>query len=149
MPEREHLEAYVLNLRFFIQNKEPTSLRNMARLYERECKNGPLIIRFRTIRDRINSELDRTLWYRFNGKAVTYRMVFEGMIYSQFAHADRNKHQLFLDLSDHPFGYMLAMDSFLRCIILVHSGLLLIRNLNTVAFGNTPAVPQNSFKRNS
>jgi hypothetical protein len=35
VPEVEHLEAYILNLRFFVQDNEPTSLRNMAALYNR------------------------------------------------------------------------------------------------------------------
>jgi len=30
VPQVEQLEAYILNLRFFIQDNEPTSLRNIA-----------------------------------------------------------------------------------------------------------------------
>jgi hypothetical protein len=90
MPEREYLEAYVLNLRFFIQNNEPTSLRNIAFLYEEKCQKPDLIARFRSIRDVINGELDRALWFKFNEKPVTYRQIFMGMIYSHCAHAERN-----------------------------------------------------------
>ena len=39
-PEIEHQEASILNLRFFIQGIELTSLRSIALLYERECKNA-------------------------------------------------------------------------------------------------------------
>lgn len=37
MPELESLEAYILNLRFLLQDNEPTSLRNIASLYKKEC----------------------------------------------------------------------------------------------------------------
>ena len=140
MPDIEYLEAYVLNLRFFIQDNEPTSLRNLASLYERECRDQHLLARFRQVRDTINSELDRSIWFKFNDQTVTYRVIFNGMIYSRFAHSERNQHALFQQMSDHPFGYMLAMDSFLRCIDLVHRGLVLVRDLNTCAFGSQPAL---------
>ena len=134
MPDVEHLEAYVLNLRFFIQDNEPTSLRNIGLLYESDCQDPSLVAQFNAVRDMINSELDRSTWFRFNGQTVTYGAIFMGMIYSEFAHADRNKHALFQQMSAHGFGYMLAMDSFLRCVHLVHRGLVLVRNLNASAF---------------
>jgi hypothetical protein len=38
MPEVEHLAAYILNLRFFVQNNEPTSLRNLPLFTRRNAK---------------------------------------------------------------------------------------------------------------
>jgi hypothetical protein len=76
MPEVEHLEAYILNLRFFVQDNEPTSLRNIAALYKNECKDAKLLERFMEVRDAINGELDRDLWFKFNGASVTYRTIF-------------------------------------------------------------------------
>src|SRR5216684_1712800 len=82
MPELEHLEAYVLNLRFFVQDNEPTSLRNMDALYKRECTDTKLLKQFDEVRDAMNGALDRELWFRFNDQAMTYRMLFLGMIYT-------------------------------------------------------------------
>lgn len=55
------------------------------------------------------------------------------MIYSGFAHANKHDHQLFDKMATHPFGYMLAMDEFLRCIRVVHTRLLFVNRLNAVA----------------
>jgi len=134
MPEVEHLEAYVLNLRFFVQDNEPTSLRNMAALYNRECKDSKVLEQFMELRDAINRELDRELWFKFNAKTVTYRTIFDGMIYARFAHAKTREHELFDKMATHPFGYILAMDEFLRCIRVVHTGLLFVNKLNAAAF---------------
>jgi hypothetical protein len=134
MPQVEHLEAYILNLRFFVQDNEPTSLRNIAALYRTECKDAPLLERFMEVRDAINRELDRDLWFKFNGETVTYRSIFQGMIYSRFAHTNKGKHDLFEKMTTHPFGYMLAMDEFLRWIRVVHTGLLFVNKLNAKAF---------------
>jgi DNA-directed RNA polymerase sigma subunit (sigma70/sigma32) len=46
MPELESLEAYVLNLRFFIQDNEPTSLRNLAAVYSKECRDQRYLEQF-------------------------------------------------------------------------------------------------------
>jgi len=34
-PDNESVEAFVLTIRFFVQDNEPSSIRNMAKMYER------------------------------------------------------------------------------------------------------------------
>jgi hypothetical protein len=79
MPDEERLEAFILNFRF-VQNNEPTLLRNIAVLYyKREFKDPKLLERFIEVRDATNRELHRDLWFKFNGETVTYRAIFEVM----------------------------------------------------------------------
>ena len=134
MPDLESVEAYVLNLRFFIQDNEPSSLRNMAALYREACQVQQHQQQFMEIHKAINRELDRDVWFRFNDEAVTYHKLFQGMIYSRIAHANRKGHKLFQEFTAHPFGEMLAMNEFLRCLAMLHCALVLIRNLNRSAF---------------
>jgi hypothetical protein len=49
-PTEENFEAFVLTLRFFVQDNEPSSFRNMSKLYtdtaiseEHRVRKGPLI----------------------------------------------------------------------------------------------------------
>jgi hypothetical protein len=58
------------------------------------------------------------------------------MIYSRFAHASKKGHTLLQEMAAHPFGYMLALNEFLRCLAMLHSGLVLIEKLNRAAFAN-------------
>lgn len=134
MPDVESLEAYILNLRFFIQDNERTSLRNIASLYRKECKVSRYLEQFSEIQQAVNRELDREIWFKFNDETITYRKLFEGMVYSRFAHANKRGHELFGEIAAHGFGYMLAMNEFLRCLGVLHVGLVLVRNLNRVAF---------------
>ena len=85
----------------------------------------------------INRELDRVIWFRFNDETITYRKLLEGMIYSRLAHANRKGHKLFQEMTTHPFGEMLVMNEFLRCLGALHCALVLIRNLNRTAFPNS------------
>src|ERR1700732_5164214 len=91
-----------------------------------------------TNRSTLNRELDRDLWFKFNGETLTHRTIFQGMIYSRFVHAKKRKHELFEKMATHPFGYMLAMDEFLRCVRVVHTGLLFVNKLNAAAFPHAP-----------
>jgi hypothetical protein len=134
MPEIEHLEAYILNLRFFIQNNEPTSLQNMDAVYQSECSDPELLKQFQEVRDAMNGALDHDLWFRFNDQRITYGMLFRGMIYSRLAHASKEKHTLFDQMTTHPFGLAMAMNEFLKCICVVHAALVFVNTLNTKAF---------------
>ncbi|MFZ3046861.1 MAG: hypothetical protein WA151_13185 [Desulfatirhabdiaceae bacterium] len=135
LPDLEFIESYVLNLRFFIQDNEPTSLRNMGKLYDTHYYGQEINERFAQLREVFNSELDRKWLFRFNEKEVTYRDIFMGFIYAELAHSKVERHSVFHDMTRHPFGYYLAFDSFLRCINFAHDILSIINQLNKTAFG--------------
>ena len=134
MPQLESLESYILNLRLFIQNKEPISLRNMAALYKAECKSPSLLQQFIEVHEAFNHALDQNVWFKFNGQEITYRALFDGMIYSEFAHTNKAGHALFQQIIVHPFGDMAAMNEFLKCIAIAHTCLVRIKALNREAF---------------
>lgn len=140
MPDLELIEAYILNLRFFRQDNEPISWAEMSNLYKNECQVLDHVETFEGIRSRFNSELDRELWFRINGEPITYREVFLGMIYSQFAHANqKDKHPLFKGLKKESFTFHFSLDAFIRCIDLSHRCLALVHELNKAAFANNKA----------
>jgi len=57
-------------------------------------------------------------------------------IYSKIAHSKVKNHQIFHQLTKHPFGYYLAFDYFFRCINLIHDILTMISHLNKIAFND-------------
>ena len=134
LPNLEYIESYVLNLRFFIQNNEPCSLRNLNKLYTNQCPDQKIKKKFIELYKLFNSELDRTWPFRFNKKTLLYRDIFMGFIYSKIAHSKVKNNQIFYQLTKHPFGYYLAFDYFLRCINLIHDILTMISHLNKIAF---------------
>ena len=106
----------------------------MDSLYKRQCQDSELRKQFTEVRDAMNGALDRELWFRFNDQPMTYRMLLNGMIYTRFAHARKDKHVLFDQMATHPFGHMMAMSEFLKCIAVVQAGVILISKLNAAAF---------------
>ena len=57
-PDDELISACLLTLRFFMQDNEPISIRNMAKLYERLTVSQSYKDRFNQIRSDLNSFLD-------------------------------------------------------------------------------------------
>lgn len=136
LPDLELVESYVLNLRLFIQDNEPISLRNLSKFYETNCHDQEIKNKFAELRSIFNSELDKAWPFSYNNQKLTFRDIFDGFIYSKIAHSNVESHKIFHNLTKHPFGYNLAFDYFLRCINLVHDILTMISHLNKIAFAN-------------
>lgn len=134
MPEIDDLEAYVLNLRFFIQDNEKSSIRNIANLYKNKCASPELRANFEHIRKFLNFSLEQKLWFKYNTHSLTYRELMEGIIYGKMAHTNHKNHSTVISLTKTGFGNTLAIASFLKCIDIVHQCLIEIRNINRVAF---------------
>ena len=85
-PDDEATEALVLTLRFFIQDNEPTSLRNMRALYQRELVAPSLAERVNLTCADLNKFLDdRTGLSIADKRFLSYRDVLEIFVYGTFA----------------------------------------------------------------
>ena len=94
-PSRESIKAFVLTYRFFIQDNEKTSLRNLSTLYEGLAVEQKLKDEFKRARDEINRYLDSDSMYRedIDGKPHKYtnREILDIFIYGGLAHANDQK----------------------------------------------------------
>lgn len=107
-PDREPLEALVLNLRQFMQNNDPCSFGNLA-----EWKDSTLskdwVNDFGKIRQWLNGLLDSPSTCVENGKTLSRRDVLDCMIYGELAHSTSAHRTRFLSWNGHPFiagGFM-------------------------------------------
>jgi hypothetical protein len=107
-PDEEAVDAMILALRLLKQN-DPTSLRRMARLYERLPVESPHKAYFLDARGKINAQLDKAselLYERRHtktGKVVyrerfTNRRVLDLVIYGERAHPNPNLRAIVQDL---------------------------------------------------
>ena len=133
-PDLKLIESYVLNLRFFIQDNESISIRNLNLFYENYCNDEEIKNKFTELRTILNSELDNAWPFKYKNQKLTFRDIFEGFIYSKLAHSNVEKHKIFHNLTKQTFGYYLVFDYFLRCINLVHYIITMISHLNKIAF---------------
>lgn len=133
-PDLEYIESYVLNLRFFIQDNEPISIRNIKEFYTKYCHDNEILVKFDELQEILKSEFDKSWPFLINGQKLTFRDIFDGFIYTKIAHSNTGSHLVFQNLTKQSFGYYLALDYFIRCVNLIHDILTMINHLNNIAF---------------
>lgn len=95
LPDQDAIDAFTLTVRFFIQDNEPSSLNNMAGLYNEIPVSTDIKDDFNYTRDKLNSELDKKSMFNFKNKHLTKREIFDTFIYGGLAHAKPKKKKEF------------------------------------------------------
>jgi hypothetical protein len=131
-PSPEAVEAFVLTFRFFIQDNETTSLRNIATIYEEIGDDDGFLSRFNSARNAINQFLDSPNYVNvtFHNQTPTNRDVMETFIYGGLAHANPEKHQWFKAWMGFPLANVLFSLCFSSVLGQVLRAISFIQNLN-------------------
>jgi len=92
-PDSENIDAMALTLRFFMQNNEPCSLRNLSKIYIRLPINKDIKEKFSQARNSINNYLDSQslIKYIFNFKSLSNRDILDTFMYGGLAHSKYKK----------------------------------------------------------
>lgn len=128
-PTDESIEAFVLTLRFFIQDNEASSFGNLADIYSKlpdYCKEK---IDFLNARKELNDYLDlpdKSLRINENGKTLTNREIYNTFIYGGLAHANKEYQKKYDEWMANPLlgpilqgEFINIMSNILRCIFYV------------------------------
>lgn len=91
LPDQDSIDAFVLTIRYFIQDNETTSLRNMAKLYKDIPVSVNIKDEFNSVRDKLNLELRSQSMFNLDEKKLTRGEIFHTFIYGGLAHAESKK----------------------------------------------------------
>jgi len=93
-PDIDSLHALILNLRFFIQERDKSDIENISKAY----KVLPISKRekdsFIKAKNKLDNFLDSKINFKFNGENPTYKYVFDNFIYGSIAHANIDKKKI-------------------------------------------------------
>lgn len=92
-PSTEQIDAFVNNLRFFIQNNEATSFQRISQSYLALGLPADLKQQFDTCETRLNGWLDSKSPLGFGGTALTNGRILEVFVYGEIAHSNRDKRE--------------------------------------------------------
>lgn len=95
LPDQDAIDAFVLTMRFFIQDNEPTSLCNMAKLYNDITVSSNIKDDFNWVRNKLNSELSKKSMFNLQNKHLSRGEIFDTVIYGGLAHAKKEKKEDF------------------------------------------------------
>ena len=87
----ELTDAFVLTLRFFIQNNEKCSIGSIAKIYELLPVEDQLRKRFESARRVLNEALESESPVKIESDSLTYQEIMEVFIYGESAHGSKRK----------------------------------------------------------
>jgi len=128
-PESEQIDAFVLTMRFFIQNNETTSIGNMRERYVSLPISGSTRKHVLSIISELNEFLDgKTNISIDESGPLTNRQVMELFVWGSRAHANTKKREIHQALSETAFFPILEVDFQ----IIIHAFLVALDRLKEV-----------------
>jgi hypothetical protein len=94
-PREEAIDAFILTIRFFIQDNESISLRRLAKIYEMAPIEKKLKAKFILLKNQINEYLNSNSFIVINinnkEEMLTHRKILDTIIYGGLSHANKKK----------------------------------------------------------
>jgi hypothetical protein len=125
----ESVDAFVLTVRFFIQDGDRISFRTIAEIYEDPSLPAKLAEHFRAQRDKLNAYLDAPSPTTVNVPR-SRREVLDIFVYGGLAHANADKRRVFKEWRDHPVAWPLMQNEFAGSLYLLAECVSHVRALN-------------------
>jgi hypothetical protein len=129
-PGDEATDAFVLTFRFFIQDNESSSLRNMAEIYEALPISEERKVTFQAIRSGINKFLDRKSMINVDGYHFTEREIIEIFVFGGLSHANLAKEREYEKWMSDVLLKALTTSQFVFCVGTVLQAIQHVRSLN-------------------
>jgi hypothetical protein len=133
-PDEDAIDAFVLTFRFFIQDNEKTSLRNIGKLY----RSLPITQNKKDdvdkLRTQLNAFLDADSHIVFGDDILTNRTVLETFVYGGLAHANRRKKSVFDEWMKSMLREPLTSE-FAFILLAVAAVIIYIKRLNKETIG--------------
>ena len=132
-PPNESIEAFTLTLRFFIQNNEISSFRNLAKVYSNLPSYRDEKRAFFNTRDELNDFLDspdKVLHIKVNGKEFSNREIYEIFIYGGLAHANKVKKKIYDEWMANPMLKPITEHAFINVMVGILQSILHVQELN-------------------
>ncbi len=113
-PDDEALAALALTIRFFIQDGDGISFREMARIYDDSSVPEDIRARYRAVREAINGFLDGPSMFDLYGEVISHRRLLEVFLYGSLAHVNREKHETLERWRTIPLVFAMMENAFSR-----------------------------------
>lgn len=139
-PDQEAIEAFTLTYRFFVQDREPCSLRNLAKMYPRLPVGPSLLQRFGVIRSELHRFLAGppampiTVDNTKARKEYTNQDIIDTFMNGNLAHTNNEETRArFESWRSMPLVFPIFEFNFVRAFALMTKGILQIRSVNVEA----------------
>lgn len=132
LPDEHAVDEFVLTFRFFIQDNEDSSFRNMTHLYEELPISQSLKDEFFDLAERLNEFLDSEPQIKFKifEEASRNRKIMEVFIYGNIAHVNLSKKKIFDEWKKNTVVFPLLEFQFNSILETILRAIQYAKNLN-------------------
>ncbi len=138
-PGDESVDAFVLTLRFFIQNNESISISRIAHMYDQSGLSSDLRDRVAEERGALNDFLDSSSQITIAGETLVQRQIFDVFLWGGLAHANVEKKKTFDQWASDPILFPVMQTAFHSVIMKLLRFILWLRNVNEAAMAELGA----------
>jgi len=133
-PDIESTKSFVLTFRFFIQDNERCSIRNIAKIYGE--LNIPLDIKdkFKEARNTLHNFLSSNSLLKLNNEPIKYEQILDVFFYGGLAHANEKKKEIFDRWMPDPIVSCILINEFNLILANIFNFILFTENLNNKIF---------------
>lgn len=130
-PSDESIDAFVLTIRFFLQDNEKCSFRNLATIYDENLSNTELRKEFHTIRNKLNIALDSNAGIAININDIEFnqRKILDTIIYGSLSHSNTEKKKVYDLIKNTPLLSMFEFQ-FINTLGMLFRAISIITNIN-------------------
>ena len=129
-PDEEAIDAFALTFRFFIQDNEKSSFRNLDRIYNELPLSQLQKESFAKARRELNDYLDAFSIFTVNNERLSNRCILEVFMYGGLSHANEKKKQIFDSWMANPFLSQYLQNEFVFILANVLNVISYIQSLN-------------------
>ena len=134
----------MLTLRFFVQDNERSSFRNISKLYTDKAISEEHRSEFEKARSYLNGFLDSSTMFNFYGRRITKRELMEVFVFGGLSHANKQKKSLYdqwmrLDLAP------LLQNEFIVIIFEIMNVAQFVKTLNERVLNDLPLAEKSEF----
>ena len=132
-PDEEAIDAFVLTLRFFIQNNEPTSIANIENLFAALPLEQARVEAVRGSRRVINEYLDKSSHTVLKGRKLSNREIFEVFLWGGLAHANPGQKAVYDSWAENELGFMALQMEFTAILVTLLNAIFWFRQTSREA----------------
>jgi hypothetical protein len=140
-PSTDEIDAVVLTLRLFMQDKDRISVRNVGKLYESLPVSADLKKYYEMQRLNLNKYLDNRALINIGGDRPTKREILETFLYGELAHLDEAKRQRYRTWVANPIAACMIEFEFVRVLHRFLRTLSVMAQIHQQALAELKAAP--------
>jgi hypothetical protein len=131
-PDDESIDSFVLTFRFFIQDNEKSSFRNIAKIYQALPISEEIKHRFSKARDVLNNFLESPppIRYNIDNEVPNNRRILEVFVYGGLAHANPEKKKTYDRWTRNPETRALLINAFVTILATIMRIIEYVTQLN-------------------